>query len=226
MIDKSVLTPSTLVGLGLPLIGMPLWSWIASLELLQAMDRNQRTFLGSLVTVGMALGVIAVVLWWEKKPLSALGIRRQTPRTIIFALSASIVISLVATLISLGLIRLLGAPMPTLTTERIKDFPLWLAVWIVVSSSVAEEVLYRGYVLERLGQLTGSIWWGGLITMVWFAALHLPLGLDYTLTIVLPGSIILTLLYIWRRDLITLIITHFIINSPILAAAILFALAK
>jgi membrane protease YdiL (CAAX protease family) len=223
--NKPLLTASTWVGLALPLLGMPL-SYFVTANFLQSMERNSRTLVSSLITFGLAAGVVAVVLLWEKQKLSALGIRPQTRRSIIIALSASIVIAVGGTLISLGLFKLLNLPLPTMTTERITGFPLWLALWIVISSSIAEEVLFRGFVLERLGQVTGSIWIGGLITLAWFTLLHLPLGLSYTLLIVLPTSIMITLFYIWRRDLIATITVHLVFNAPIAAVAFLFWLAQ
>lgn len=224
--DKSVLTPATMVGLALPLIGMPVWYLIVASGLLAGMGRMNRVVLGSLVTVGLAAGVVLVVVLWEKKPLTELGIQKQTKRTIIFALCASIVIVVAGSLISLLLIKVLGMPTPALLTDQILKFPVWFSVWLVISSSVAEEVLFRGFAIERLGRLTGNIWWGGLITLIWFTALHLPLGLTYSLVIVMPSSALLTLLYIWRRDLVTTAIVHFVFNAPILAASILFALGK
>jgi uncharacterized protein len=223
--NKPLLTASTWVGLALPLLGMPMLYFITA-NFLQSMERIQRTLVSSLITFGLAVGVVAVVLLWEKQTLSTLGIHPQTRRSIIIALSASIVIAVGGNLISLGLFKLFNQPLPTLTTERITGFPLWLGLWIVFSSSIAEEVLYRGFVLERLGQVTGSIWIGGLITLIWFTLLHLPLGLTYTLMIVLPTSIMITLLYIWRRDLITTIIVHLVFNAPIAAALLLFWLAQ
>ncbi len=222
---KPLLMTSTWVGLALPLLGMPL-SYLITATFLQSMERNQRTLVSSLITFGLAVGVVAVVLLGEKQPLSTLGLHRQTRRSIIIALSASIVIAVGGTLISLGLFKLLNLPLPTLPTERITGFPLWLALWIVISSSIAEEVLYRGFVLERLEQVTGSIWTGGLITLSWFTLLHLPLGVTYTLLIVLPTSIMITLLYIWQRDLIATIIVHLVFNAPIAAASLLFWLAQ
>lgn len=223
-IDKPRLPLATWVGLALPLIGMPLWNVIAAFFLKPVMERNDLTFLSTLVTTAMALGVVAIVLWWEKRPLASMGLRRQTPRTIIFALAASIVFAIGSTLVSLLLISLSGQPTPPLMTEKIKGFPIWLALWIVISSSICEELLYRGFLVERLGDLTGNIWIGGLITMVWFAAMHWPLGLTYILTIALPATVLITALYIWRRDLTVTIVAHLVMNAPIAAAAILFAL--
>ena len=223
---NKTLARSTLVGLALPLLGMPLWNILSSAYLKPVLERNTLSLLGSLITAGMALAIIAIVVWGEKKPLSSMGLHRQTPRSIIIALLASIIISVGGTLISLALIKVSGLAMPTLLTEKIKDFPIWLAIWIVLSSSIAEEILYRGFLIERLGQLTGNIWTGGLITLIWFTAMHLPLGVAYCLAIVLPTSALITALYIWRRDLIATIITHLVMNAPIALAAILFALAR
>jgi membrane protease YdiL (CAAX protease family) len=225
-IDKSALKPSSLTLLALPLIGMPVYYWIAGSRLFKTLPLIQRGMIGSLVTLGLALSVILIVLKWEKKPWAALGIRRQTRRTIIFALSASIVIAIGATLLSLLLIKAFALPMPTLLTESILRYPLWFSIWVVITNSMAEEVLFRGVILERLGQLTGSIWIGGLITLIWFTALHLPLGLVYVLTIGMPVSVLITVLYCWRRDLIATMIVHFVFNAPIIAASLLFAIAQ
>jgi membrane protease YdiL (CAAX protease family) len=215
-IDKTVLTRSTVVGLALPLVGMPVWYLVAG-TLLESMERLQRAALGSAITVALALGVIAVVVWWEKKPLTEMGIRRQSRRSIIIALSASIVIAVGGTLLGFGIIKIFALPMPKFMPEILSAFPVWFSIWLVVSGSIAEEVLYRGFVIERLGQLTGSVWVGAGITLLWFTLMHLPLGIVYTASIVLPNSILITLLYIWRRDLVATIIVHFVFNAPLIA---------
>jgi len=218
--NKTVLTWPTIIGLSLPLIGMPLWN-IISRQYLRSMDRFTRATIGSFVTVGLAIGVVAVVAWWEKKPLTEMGLHRQTPRKIIFALSSSIVIAVGGTFLSLAIIKVFALPMPSLMPEILKIFPVWLSVWIVVSGSIAEEILYRGFVIERIGQLTGSIWIGATITFLWFTLLHLPLGWVYTLSIVAPVSLLITILYAWRRDLFATIIAHFVFNAPLIVLSLL-----
>ncbi len=219
-IEKKYLTWPTIVGLSLPMIGMPLWSIISRL-FLRSMDRDSRAILGSLITVGLAVGVVAVVTLWEKNPLSAIGLRRQTPRSIIFALSSSIVIAVGGTLLSFAIIKVFSLPMPKTMPEFLRVFPVWLSIWLVVSGSIAEEILYRGFVIERLGQITGNIWFGGLITLLWFNLLHLPLGWVYTISIVFPVSLLITILYIWRRDLFATIVAHFVFNAPLIVLSLL-----
>ena len=187
-LNKTQLTPSTLVGLSIPLIGVPFWGFI-SRNFLRDMDHFVRALMGSLVTVGLAIGVILVVIVWEKKPWREMGLRRITVRSLNIALASSAVIAVGGTLLSLGIIKLFNLPMPTTMPEILNIFPIWFSIWIVVSGSIAEEILYRGFVIERIGQLTGNIWIGGGITLVWFTLLHLPLGWVYSLTIVFSGFI-------------------------------------
>lgn len=219
--DKSQWTLPTVVGLAIPLLVMPLWNVVAGAWLFKVLDRGSAAFIGTLITTGLGFAIFAIVKWWEKKPLTEMGLRPQTPRTVIVALLACIVIPVVGTLMSLLILRVFNLSMPaTQATENIRFFPVWLAVWIVVSSSIAEEFLYRGFPIERLGQLTGHIWWGGLITLVWFTLMHLPLGWTYTLSIVFPTSALVTLLYIWRRDLVANIAVHFVFNAPLIVASL------
>jgi membrane protease YdiL (CAAX protease family) len=95
-----------------------------------------------------------------------------------------------------------------------------IPAWI--TSSFTEEVLFRSYTIERLTQIVGRRWLAGLITMVAFTLLHL-LSWDWihVLTMVLPGSIMLTLLYLWRRSLAFVVIVHAIINAPLLLLPLL-----
>jgi uncharacterized protein len=43
---------------------------------------------------------------------------------------------------------------------------------IVLTAGITEEVLVRGYPIERLSALTGSQWWGTAITYVVSVGLH------------------------------------------------------
>jgi membrane protease YdiL (CAAX protease family) len=52
---------------------------------------------------------------------------------------------------------------------------MWYLVIAVVVGSIAEEVLYRGYAVECIASLTGSYWFGGIISVSVFGLAHVPL---------------------------------------------------
>lgn len=83
----------------------------------------------------------------------------------------------------------------------------YLALAIVIVSA-GEEWLYRGYAIEHLERLTGNAWVAGAMSLAAFVLVHLPVwGPGPAATTLVSGGI-LTLLYIWRRDVLMLICAH------------------
>jgi membrane protease YdiL (CAAX protease family) len=92
--------------------------------------------------------------------------------------------------------------------DRFAALPPWyLAVTIIVVAG-GEEWLYRGYAIERLTALTGSAWLAGGFSLLAFGLAHLPLwGIGVSLITLVSGGM-LTVLYLWRRDVSFLILAH------------------
>jgi len=83
----------------------------------------------------------------------------------------------------------------------------YLTLTIVVVAA-AEELLYRGYAIERLFDLTGSYLVASAVSVIAFGLAHVPMwGLAAAATTIASGGI-LTGIYVWRRDLVALILAH------------------
>lgn len=131
------------------------------------------------------------------------------------------VVALVVFAFSTYVRRLLtNEPTPTLDTAKL--LPMWVMIPAWITGSFAEEVLFRGYAIERLTMLTGRRWLAALITLFTFTILHI-FGWDWihVVTAVLPGGAALTLLYLWRRSLLFVVVVHGIINTPLLLLPLL-----
>jgi uncharacterized protein len=77
------------------------------------------------------------------------------------------------------------------------------------TGGVVEEVLYRGYAVERLGTITGRPWVGGVISVFAFGLAHVPgWGVPFALAADLPFGLLMTMFYLWRRDLPANILAH------------------
>lgn len=86
--------------------------------------------------------------------------------------------------------------------------PIWLLVCAGITAGVVEELLYRGYAIERLSALTGNIWLGALLSLAAFVTVHVPWwGVGAALA-VLPAGALLTVLYVWRRDIAANMVAH------------------
>ncbi len=89
--------------------------------------------------------------------------------------------------------------------------PLWLVMVIVLRAGFVEELFFRGYAIERLQSLGWPRAAAALVPFVVFALLHYSGGaMNAVMAFVIGG--ILTLFYLWRRDLVANMIAHFLVD--------------
>ena len=91
------------------------------------------------------------------------------------------------------------------------NLPVWLIFLIVVRAGVVEEFFYRAYSIDRLQRLGFGRIAASLIPLVIFAAAHWSGGLVNFLMAFVLGTIF-TAFYLWRRDLVSNIFGHFLID--------------
>lgn len=169
------------------------------------------------------VGFAAIILFWvvkvERLPLASIGLIKPTRSTIVWGIAAAILL-LVTMMLSFALIiPALGLKQNMEATAAIVQVPIWLLVLTPFVAGITEEILYRGYAIERLSFLTGKPWLAGLIAGVAFMLVHLDWGMTQ-LVIVGFGTLIFVILYVWKRDLPCVMIAH------VLADLTGFALAR
>jgi len=172
----------------------------------------------------MALAVLLYTRFAERQPFASLGLRApggwDVGWAVIFALAMLI-----------GMIVIDGVVFPMLHLHqnvaeyhRLTDAPFWHRVELVTRAAVCEEILFRGYILERIEGLTGSAWIGGLISWALFTYAHLAVWGAAQLIIAGFGGALLTVFYVWRRNLWSNMLTHWLVDGvgfvlmPILSA--------
>lgn len=157
--------------------------------------------------------VMLYVLVVERRALSSIGFRRPTWRTFAYgALGAGVA--------GAGMAAIYTFVFPALHLQanvaeihKLLDTPYWFRVLLVTRAAVMEETLFRGYGIERLRELTGSSWVGGIVTWALFTLAHLSAWGWAQLLIAGWGGLVLTLLYLWRRDLICNMTAHWITDG-------------
>ncbi len=100
--------------------------------------------------------------------------------------------------------------------ETIASMPVLAVCALIVTTAVTEEILYRGYPIERLGELASRRWVGTIVSLVLFVPPHLTFfGWEWLLY---QGfwTALLYVLYLWRRNLWVCILFHGLTNAPIL----------
>src|SRR5213595_372831 len=88
-----------------------------------------------------------------------------------------------------------------------EKLPLWLITLIVLRPGVVEELFYRGFAIERLQAVGLKPAWAAGIPLVIFALGHWTGGAANILIALVLGAI-LSVFYLWRRDLVANMIGH------------------
>lgn len=95
------------------------------------------------------------------------------------------------------------------TIGRLSERSTAALLFTALTAGAVEELLYRGYAIERLAEVTGSSLLAGGISIVAFGAVHYGeyWGRDQTLQITVSGAVLVGL-YLVTRSLPALILIH------------------
>jgi membrane protease YdiL (CAAX protease family) len=145
-----------------------------------------------------------------------IGIKKITVKEVLLALVLGIVLSLTVPVLTL----IASQIMPTAQEGDIASVtgtvPAALLLLGVLTAGITEEVLYRGYPIERITEITGNKWLAVLISVIAFVLPHIAgWNLTHIVAVVIPLGIVLSGLYLWKRNLIFNMIVHIVIDLPL-----------
>ncbi len=107
-------------------------------------------------------------------------------------------------------------------SQAFAKLPIWLVFVVVVRAGVVEELFYRGYainLLQKLGAGRTAAW---AIPLVVFSAAHWTGGWHNILMAFVLGAV-LTAFYQWRRDLVSNMFGHFLVDFLANVLPVMFA---
>jgi membrane protease YdiL (CAAX protease family) len=160
----------------------------------------------------VTLLIWAYVLWFEKRPLSSIAILRVGWKDVLLGLAT-------AALTIAGFAVLYLFIFPSLQTadsgaiDEVHAYPMWLQMAICLRAGVFEETLYRGFAIERMTELLKLRWLAALISLVVFTWRHLGSWGYLHLIVAGFGGLMLTALYLWRRNLVSNMLAHFVTDA-------------
>jgi membrane protease YdiL (CAAX protease family) len=224
---KVITLVAIVLALSAPLITAFLNSYFAAW-----FDNNGRVLAGMLSFLAIT-GLVLLLVRFE--PVSALDNTQSVWGRIGFKpvkLRPTLIVLILAFvtlfIVSLAFVVLSRTILPTeIKTSAALKLPLPLLIFVYLAGSISEEILYRGYALERLQRITGNWWISGGITWALFVGFHIPAyPMAHIVGTVAPATVVITLLYIRTRNLTYTTIFHAVLNVPILLAAVLMALLQ
>jgi uncharacterized protein len=192
--------------LALGFFSMPVGSWVHE----DAGLANRVAF--ELIVWAWVVAILFYVVRVERRPLSSIGFRAPGRTDWIIAILAGI---LMLALLALILLVMFPALHWNESSQQasILALPYWLNVLIVVRAAVSEEILFRGYPMERLEETTGSRAIAAVVTCAVFTLDHISFWGWHHIFIAGTAGAALTVLYLWRRNIWVNMIAHFMVDA-------------
>jgi membrane protease YdiL (CAAX protease family) len=203
---------ATWLGIAIGFLG-PLLLTSPAARMLGAPERVRTMLIYQLAMWAFLAAVLWIVLGVERRSLASIGLRPPGVRSIAMGLGLAAVIMWVLTPFNVWLMGKLGLGGYEEGIATARRMPTWLLAFAVLTAGVVEEVLYRGFPLERLAEATGSALLAGAITVLVFAFVHWPTwGAGPVLSFVVSG-VVVTGFYVWQRDLTATIVAHLVTDA-------------
>lgn len=210
----------TWIGLAIALLGYPILSILINRFLKQG--STSYTVAGFIASWLLCANLLLVVLRGEKQPLASIGFATMHWKQILLAIGIGIVLSLTVPLLTMLTAQIIPATEKGSITAVTESASPWLLLGSVLTAGITEEILYRGFPIERLTTLTGSTWLAVVIAVIAFVLPHLTSwNLAHVVGVVLPLGIILSLFYLWKGSLIFNMIVHIMVNLPLVFIALM-----
>lgn len=198
---------STVVGLVLALIGPGVVAWVSA-----AMATRPESVAPRALSLLLFVGLIAVVGLLARTSdgpgFRELGFKRSSAMSVLLAVPLAAFFIFIFGPAAYAALATLKLGSFDTGIAALSELPRWYLALAIVIVAAGEEWLYRGYAIEQLERLTGSTWLAGALSLAAFALVHLPMwGPGPAATTLVSGGV-MTILYIWRRDVLMLICAH------------------
>lgn len=161
----------------------------------------------------LAAVMLIYVLIAERRKLSSIGFKKPSMGDLALGVLAAGVIVFGMGLIYAKVFPFLHLKPNMGTAAAIIGTPLLYRFAIVTRAAFVEEIIFRGYGIERLKELTGRGWIAALLTMAAFTYAHLSGWGAAHLIPVAWAALVLTGFYFWRRNIWTVIIAHWLTDA-------------
>ncbi len=185
-----------------------------------ALEANEQVLVGNGLVWLTVLLVLLIVRFGERLPLKSIGWEKISRKWVWAAIGIGIGLMLLSGLIQIIAGAFIQQPESGTLESVTTNLHWWVLLYSVISTSFTEEILFRGFILERLISLTRNPWLSAVISMTAFVFAHLgQWNIVHVIIVVIPFGAIMTALYLWKRNLPFVIIIHTLINLPLVFLA-------
>lgn len=208
--------PCIFVGLTFALVGVQLLWWPGIANLWLPTDLVARNLASQAMDWAAALFLVGMVVVCERENLASLGFRKFDAETFAAGMGLG-AFFMIGSILFMFLWNAL-CPQPSVAGEGVDPaslpfhFVYWYPLLALVTAAVAEEIIFRGYALERLLRLNVHPILAITLVQIAFALYHLKDGLFSVVNVTLIG-VIFSIYYARYRNLTMTIVAHALVDA-------------
>ena len=153
------------------------------------------------------------VAFVERRTFASIGFRKPKILDLVLAAIAGILMVAGIVFIYNFVFPALHLTMNASAMRYLLATPFWYRFILVTRAAVAEELMFRGYPIERADEFTGSRMLAAFVSWATFTYAHLASWGAAQLIVAGYGGVVLTVLYLWRRNLWANMLAHWIADG-------------
>jgi len=157
--------------------------------------------------------VAALVMYWEARPLSSIGLHPPQWRDFLHGIGTLAVLLVLNSLLQSALSAAGIGMQAGEVIQNMSSMSLLVNAAVALTAGITEEILYRGVAIERLEELTGSVTVAAILPALVFVGVHIPVWGWGTGLVQLGYVAVFTGGYLYTRRLAPLIIAHVLLDS-------------
>lgn len=208
---------ATAVALFIAIVAWNVWGYVAN-RIWPPSTRDPSdvavSFLGMGITWGITLLLLLIVLFWEQAGLESIGIGRPMLSHVWWGLAGFILGGAIFLLTKpvMAALGLADVQESGIAATELTAWPLSIALPGILTNAFTEEIVLRGYIIERFASVTSRMLIAALVSWLAFTIGHLfSYGFGAMLQIGL-WTIVVTALYVSQRSVWPCIVMHAVNN--------------
>ena len=179
------------------------------------LDKPMKLAIGLVLQWIVVIFLLLIIFFWEKKSLNSIGIKKITKMDVIWGFVV-LIIQVLSNVVIERLVILLHLVSQSSETVHVLMLPYSLKIFLVLTAGITEEIIFRGYLIERINLLSGRLVFSAIISYFVFVIFHIPFwGFGGAIQMAV-WTIPITILYVRRRNLTTCIFVHLLYDGAIL----------
>lgn len=179
---------------------------------------NPLVIVRCIVEAVAAVAILFVLTRADRLSLEAFGIRKVRSATFGWGFLCFLV-SVFLSALTLFAFGRFGIAQDKATLMALASRPAPIILLIAAMAGIAEEIIFRSILITELEAATGMRWLAAIVSLAIFALAHAGgWGRSQIIFAAVPG-LVLTLFFLWKRDLWICIIAHFLTDAAGLLSA-------